>query len=284
MKVLRHPDSMKTTIANRFSHLILPFAWVLTLWAVGYGVSYGQGAVPPKPATTQPLAASVAASPVDSLTFDFNQDISVQLIPFDEMFKIALAYSPAVRFESALATAQQAAYQLSKLQLFQNIGGFANYSSGNQAILSTGTNTSDQLGQISNGYRYGVNVSFSIHNIIARPQEIRLAKATYEANKERSRTAEIQLKRDLFNLYQDLLLSQRVLQIRLRDDQSSLAAYRIAEVEMQKGKITPEAAANNSSRYAESRTTVEQAKTQFIKNIYALELAVGVPIRQLKRQ
>ncbi|WP_246859558.1 TolC family protein [Spirosoma sp. KCTC 42546] len=284
MKVLRHPDSMKTTIANRFSHLILPFAWVLTLWAVGYGVSYGQGAVPPKPATTQPLATSVAASPVDSLTFDFNQDISVQLIPFDEMFKIALAYSPAVRFESALATAQQAAYQLSKLQLFQNIGGFANYSSGNQAILSTGTNTSDQLGQISNGYRYGVNLSFSIHNIIARPQEIRLAKATYEANKERSRTAEIQLKRDLFNLYQDLLLSQRVLQIRLRDDQSSLAAYRIAEVEMQKGKITPEAAANNSSRYAESRTTVEQAKTQFIKNIYALELAVGVPIRQLKRQ
>ncbi|QDK83730.1 TolC family protein [Spirosoma sp. KCTC 42546] len=275
---------MKTTIANRFSHLILPFAWVLTLWAVGYGVSYGQGAVPPKPATTQPLATSVAASPVDSLTFDFNQDISVQLIPFDEMFKIALAYSPAVRFESALATAQQAAYQLSKLQLFQNIGGFANYSSGNQAILSTGTNTSDQLGQISNGYRYGVNLSFSIHNIIARPQEIRLAKATYEANKERSRTAEIQLKRDLFNLYQDLLLSQRVLQIRLRDDQSSLAAYRIAEVEMQKGKITPEAAANNSSRYAESRTTVEQAKTQFIKNIYALELAVGVPIRQLKRQ
>lgn len=275
---------MKTTIANRFSHLVRHVAWMLTLWAVGYGVSYGQGAVPPKPATTQPLAATVAASPVDSLTFDFNQDISVQLIPFDDMFKLALAYSPAVRFESALATAQQAAYQLSKLQLFQNIGGFANYSSGNQAILSTGTNTSDQLGQISNGYRYGVNLSFSIHNIIARPQEIRLAKATYEANKERSRTAEIQLKRDLFNLYQDLLLSQRVLQIRLRDDQSSLAAYRIAEVEMQKGKITPEAAANNSSRYAESRTTVEQAKTQFIKNIYALELAVGVPIRQLKRQ
>lgn len=275
---------MKTPIANRFSLLSLRFVWVLALWIAGCGMSYGQGNVPSKAGTTQPLAASVAAGPVDSLTFDFNQDISVQLIPFDDMYKLALAYSPAVRFESALATAQQAAYQLSKLQLFQNIGGFANYSSGNQAILSTGTNTSDQLGQISNGYRYGVNLSFSIHNIIARPQEIRLARATYDANKERRRTAEIQLKRDLFNLYQDLLLSQRVLQIRLRDDQSSLAAYRIAEVEMQKGKITPEAAANNSSRYAESRTTVEQAKTQFIKNIYALELAVGVPIRQLKRQ
>ncbi|MVM34791.1 hypothetical protein GO755_32485 [Spirosoma sp. HMF4905] len=274
---------MKTPIANRFSHLTLRFVWVLALWIAGYGVSYGQGGTPQRASTTKPLAATVASGPVDSLTFDFNQDISVQLISFDEMYKIALAYSPAVKFESALATAQQAAYQLSKMQLLNNVGGFANYSMGNQAILSTGTSANDQLGQISNGYRVGFNLSVSIHDIFARPQEIKLARATFEANAERKRTAEIQLKRDLFNLYQDLLLSQRVLQIRLRDDQSSLAAYRIAEVEMQKGKITPEAAANNSSRYAESRTTVEQAKTQFIKNIYALELFVGVPIRQLKR-
>ena len=275
---------MKTLILNRLSHFTLAFVGVLALWMAVCSASFGQGGTPPKGSVTQPLATSLAAGPVDSMTFDFNQDISVQLISFDEMFKLALAYSPAVKFEGDLATAQQAAYQLSKFQILQNFGGFANYSTGNQAILSTGTNVTDQLGQISNGYRAGVNLSFSIHDIIARPQQIRLARATYEANLDRKRSSEILLKRELFNLYQDLLLSQRVLQIRLRDDQSSLAAYRIAEVELQKGKITPEAAANNSSRYAESRTTVEQAKTQFIKNIYALELAVGVPIRQLKRQ
>ncbi|MVM37338.1 hypothetical protein GO730_06330 [Spirosoma sp. HMF3257] len=279
---------MKLPIFHRFSRLTLASVWVLALLMAVCSEGYGQGAVPPKSvsqpaAISQPMASSAAAGPVDTLTFDFNQDISVQLISFDEMYKIALAYSPAVKFEGALATAQQAAYQLSKMQILQNVGGFANYSMGNQAILSTGTNANDQLGQISNGYRAGVNLSFSIHDLFARPQQIKLAKATFDANAERKRSAEIQLKRDLFNLYQDLLLSQRVLQIRLRDDQSSLAAYRIAEVEMQKGKITPEAAAFNSNRYAETRSTVEQAKTQFIKNIYALELFVGVPIRQLKR-
>lgn len=239
---------------------------------------------PAKSAKPVPVITPADGLPIDSMTFDFKQDIAVQLVPFEEMYKLALAYAPSVKFEGAVSSAQLSAYQLSKLQVLQNVTGFANYSTGNQAILSTGTNASDQLGQISNGYRAGVNVSISIHDLFGRPQQIRLARATYEATRERRRTAEIQLKRDLFNLYQDLILAQRVLQIRLRDDQASLAAFRIAEVELQKGKIAPEAHAFNSNRYAETRTTVEQAKTEFTKSIFALELMVGVPIHQLKRQ
>ncbi|QJW92318.1 TolC family protein [Spirosoma taeanense] len=259
--------------------------WILGLivWAVMESVSYGQGSVSSSAVTAKPVGLAAEGMPLDSMTFDFNRDITVQLIPFDDMFKLALAYSPAVKFEGAVANSQLSAYQLAKLQVLQNLTGFVNYSTGNQAILSTGTNATDQLAQISNGYRAGVNVVISLHDLFARPQQIRLAKANHDATLERKRIAEIYLKRELYNLYQDLILSQRVLQIRLRDDQASLAAFRIAEVELQKGKITPEAHAFNSNRYAETRTTVEQAKTQFIKNIYALELFVGVPIHQLKR-
>jgi outer membrane protein TolC len=233
--------------------------------------------------SNQITTAAASGMPIDSMTFDFNKDIAVQLIPFEEMYKLALAYSPTVRFEGAVSAGQQAALQLSKLQILQNMTGYANYSTGNQAILSTGTGVNDQLGQISNGYRAGVNVAVSIHDLFGRSQQIRLARANFDATKERQRTAEQLLKRDLFNQYQDLILAQRVLQIRLRDDQASLAAFRIAEVELQKGKIAPETHAFNSNRYAETRTTVEQAKTAFIKSIYALELLVGVPIHQLKR-
>ncbi|MBC3788218.1 TolC family protein [Spirosoma utsteinense] len=259
---------------------------------VALGMALLVAAGPAAHAQSQPLPAAAAKPvvtaadglPVDSMTFDFNRDIAIQLVSFEEMYKLALAYAPSVKFEGAVSSAQLSAFQLSKLQVLQNVTGFANYSTGNQAILSTGTNVTDQLGQISNGYRAGVNVAISIHDVFGRPHQIRLARATYEATRERRRTAEIQLKRDLFNLYQDLILAQRVLQIRLRDDQASLAAFRIAEVELQKGKIAPETHAFNSNRYAETRTTVEQAKTSFIKSIYALELMVGVPIHQLKRQ
>ena len=259
--------------------LMLGLVMLLLVQATGYG----QATVTRQTSPVKPLVAPADGLPIDSLDFDFNRDIGVQLILFEEMYKLALTYSPTVRFEQAVATSQQAAYQLSKLQILQNMTGFANYSTGNQAILSTGTTINDQLGQISNGYRAGVNIAISLHDLFGRPQQIRLARANYDALQERRRNAEIQLKRDLFNLYQDLILSQRVLQIRLRDDQASLAAYRIAEVELQKGKIAPEAHAFNSGRYAETRSTVEQAKTQFIKNIFALELFVGVPIHQLKR-
>jgi len=269
---------MNPYIMNRLSCFKYSLVLGLVLLIVGVNSTFGQSTTPASSLTTP--AGSVSP---DSMPFDFNRDISVQLISFEEMYKLALAYSPAVKFEGAVSNSQQAALQLSKLQVLQNATGYANYSTGNQAILSTGTNVNDQLGQISNGYRLGVNVAISIHDLFGRSQQIRLARANYEATVERKRIAEIQLKRELFNLYQDLILAQRILQVRLRDDQASLAAFRIAEVELQKGKITPETHAFNSNRYAETRSTVEQAKTQFIKSIYALELTVGVPIHQLKR-
>ena len=267
---------------NRFCQFTLRWWLGLFLWATAVTVNYGQVAVP-KPVSVKTAITSADGLPIDSMGFDFDREIAVQLIPFDEIFKLALAYAPSVKFEGAVANAQASAYRLAKLQVLQNFTGYANYSTGNQAILSTGTNATDQLGQISNGYRAGVNVAISIHDLLGRPHQIRLAQANYEATQERRRTAEIQLKRDVFNLYQDLILAQRILQIRLRDDQASLASFRIAEVELQKGKITPEAHSFNSNRYAETRSTVEQAKTQFIKSMYALELFVGVPIHQLKR-
>ncbi|WP_461063483.1 TolC family protein [Spirosoma horti] len=267
---------------NRFRQFTRRWLLSLGLLATGATVNYGQVAKP-APGSVKSTITAADGLPIDSIGFDFDRDIAIQLVPFDEIFKIALAYAPSVKFEGAVATSQAEAYRLAKLQVWQNFTGYANYSTGNQAILSTGTNATDQLGQISNGYRAGVNVAISIHDLIGRPHQIRLAQANYEATQERRRTAEILLKRDVFNLYQDLILAQRILQIRLRDDQASLAAYRIGEVELQKGKITPETHAFNSNRYAETRSTVEQAKTQFIKSIYALELFVGVPIHQLKR-
>ena len=280
MSISRKTIRMRSHMNNRHNH-----QWLLALviWMAVSSVSYGQAVTPQKPGTASPSIPATDGLPADSLGFDFNRDIAVQLIPFDEIFQLALAYAPTVKFEQAVANSQLAALQLSKLQILQNFTGYANYSTGNQVILSTGTNVSDQLGQIANGYRAGVNVAISIHDLFGRPQQIRLARANYESIQERRRTAEILLRRDVFNLYQDIMLAQRVLQIRLRDDQASLAAFRIAEVELQKGKIAPEAHAFNSNRYAETRTTVEQAKTQFIKSMYALELIVGVPIHQLKR-
>jgi len=262
-----------------------PLFWACLNLLFGWGLSYGQGnpkrTTPPEPSVDAALNGRLLA---DSLYFDFNQDISTQLLSFEDLYAKAVVFSPAVRFEEAIVNSQNAAYRLSKLQVLQNATGYSNYSTGNQAIFSTGTSiASDQIGQIANGYRTGVSISLSLHDVFGRPQQIRLARANYESALQRRRTVELDLKRVLYNLYQDLLTSQRVLHIRLQDEQASLAAFRIAEVELQKGKITPEAHAFNSSRYTQTKVTSEQAKSELIKNIFSLEVAVGVPIHQLKR-
>ena len=167
---------MKTSIHHSTRFSLASFLWCFVLCGLTGSVCYGQGTVPTAPGATvsQAVASLSATSPVDSLTFDFNQDIGVQLIPFDDIYAIALAYSPSVKFEGAVASSQEAAFRLSKLQVLQNVTGFANYSTGNQAIISTGTAAvSDQLGQISNGYRTGVNLVVSMHDLFGRAQQIR---------------------------------------------------------------------------------------------------------------
>ena len=274
---------MKQPPFNRLIRFGQQFLPGLLLLVTIQTISYGQGALPQQAPAAKPVVTTTTTVGLDSMIFDFNRDIAVQLIPFEDIYQMALKYSSVVKFEGGIASAQQAAYQLSKLQILQNMSGFANYSTGNQAILSTGSAINDHLGQISNGYRAGVNIGISLHDLFGRPQQIRLARANYESALERQRTSQIGLKKELFNLYQDLQLSQRILQIRLRDEQVALTAFRIAEVELQKGKITPEAHAFNSSRYANTQSSVEESKSEFTKNIYALELLVGVPIYQLKR-
>lgn len=263
-----------------YLHRLVPLLTCLGLvagcWLLGSQPAWAQ-----RPKPTQPVAVP---QPIDSL-FDFNQDISLQLLPFEELYKIAVAYSPVVHFEQELATAQHAAGRLTKMQVLQNASAFANYSTGNQAIFSTGGPNfgGDLLGQVSNGYRVGVNVQLSLLDIFGRPAQVRLAKANEQAAVQRRRIAEQQLRHDLIDLYQDLLVSQRVLRVRLQDEQASLAAYRVAEVESQTGKASPETLAYNSSRYTQSKATAEQSKGEFLKNIYFLETMVGVPIHQLKR-
>ena len=283
MTLFSNQESMNQYTIDRLIQSGQQLLLSLVLLVVVQTISYGQVTAPQQTNLAQPAGTPTPNTPVDSMIFDFNRDIAVQLIPFDEIYQLALKYSSTVKFEAAIANSQLAAYQLSKLQILQNMAGYANYSTGNQAIISTGAASTDQLGQISNGYRVGVNVAISLHDLFGRPQQIRLARANYESTVERRKNAEIGLKRELFNLYQDLMLSQKILQIRLRDEQVALTAFRIAEVELQKGKITPEAHAFNSSRYANTNSSVEESKTQFTKTIYALELLVGVPIYQLKR-
>jgi hypothetical protein len=57
----------------------------------------------------------------------------------------------------------------------------------------------------------------------------------------------------------------------------------VAETEIQKGQITAEAMAIVTSRYVQAKTSSEQAKGNFLKNVRYFEALMGMPIQRLKR-
>ncbi|NEU70454.1 TolC family protein [Spirosoma agri] len=221
----------------------------------------------------------------DTVYLDIDQDIAVQLLPFDELVKIAVTNSPLIKYQNEIANSLNSSYQGTKAQILQNVGGSASYSAGNQSIVSSGAliTSRDPIGQIANGYRVGVDMRVSLYDLFGRKHQIRQAYSNYRAAVIQKETVEQQLKRELIVLYQDMITSQQILKLRLVDEQASLAAYRIAEVETQKGKITADLLASATSRYIETKTITEQVKGEFLKNVHIFETLMGAPIQRLKR-
>ncbi|WP_461128331.1 TolC family protein [Spirosoma aerophilum] len=222
----------------------------------------------------------------DTLYLDINQDIAVQLLPFEDIMKVAVAHSPLIRYQNEVSNSLSSSYEVSKLQILQNIGGFANYSSGNQSIISSGTTTitgRDALGQIANGYRVGVDVRLPIYELFGRKHQVRQAYSNYRASVVQREVVELQLKRDLIGIYQDMITTQQLLKVNLIDEQASLTSLRVAEVEIQKGRITAETMATITSHYVQAKNASEQVKGSFLKNVHYFEALVGMPVQRLKR-
>lgn len=233
--------------------------------------------------TSNAQKSLVSAPPNDTLYFNFNQDISTQLLPFEELTKLAVANSPLVKYENQISISESAVYQQAKTQILHTASGFVNYSTGNQGIIPTTKSAPDAIGQISNGYRVGVSLQISLQDIFGRKHQLQQARSNYDAAVIRKEVIQLQVKRELITVYQDLLTAQRILKVRLQDEQNALAALRVAEIELQQRKIEPNELANISNRYTTIKSSAEQVKGELLKSFYQLEALVGVPIQQLKR-
>lgn len=213
-----------------------------------------------------------------------DQDIAVQLMPFDDLVRIAVAYSPVMKYQGELINSLNSARNLTKVQILQNASGFANYSSGDQTLLVTGKDQlGNPLGQLANGYRVGIDLRVSLYDVFGRKHLLKQADANYRASLIQKDILELQLRREMIVIYQDMITAQQVLKYRLMDEQSALAALRITEAENQKGRVTSEAFALATNRYVETKVVTEQVKGDFLKNVHQFESLVGVPIQRMKR-
>lgn len=262
----------------RYTRSLIGGSWLVLSLLVS---SFVMGQPVRKPA---PTTSNRSVVPPPAFDFDIDQDLSDQLLSYEELYQLALTYSPLLKFETESATAMNAMYRLSRIQILQNLNGFANASTGNQGIVSFSPLGVDNTGQIANGYRAGVNVQMSLYDLFGRNQLIRQARANYNAALLRRDVTAQALQRDLITIYQDLLTSQRVYRIRLDDVAISYTSLQMAEVESKQGRLLADNYASASSRYAQAKTQAEADRGQLLKNLNYLAILVGVPMQKLKRK
>lgn len=223
-----------------------------------------------------------AKTPADNARpLDYNRDLGDQLRPFEEIYQMALRNSPVLREQDAQIEAQVESNRLAKLSLLSGIGAAANYSAGNQSIVATGAASTDNL-QVSSGYRAGVQASVSLGDLIALPGRMRLNRAGYRASLAKRDGAKLSLRRELNQLYQSLLTSQRILKIYIQDEQVALVAFQTAEIEWKNGRLGVTEYSGASQSYSGARVKTESARGALLTNLQDLSALTGVGLNLLR--
>lgn len=224
----------------------------------------------------QSKAAGDNASPLD-----YTRDLAEQLRPFEEIYQTALRNSPVVREQDAQIESQLESTRLSKISLFNGVGASASYSAGNQSIIATGAASTDNL-QISSGYRAGLQASVSLGDLLSLRGRIRLNQAGYRAAIAKRDGAKLGLRRELNQLYQTLLTSQRILKIYIQDEQVALVAFQTAEIEWKNGRLGVSEYSGASQSYSGARIKTESARGALLTNLFDLSTLVGVSLSLLR--
>ncbi|QJW88161.1 TolC family protein [Spirosoma taeanense] len=234
-----------------------------------------------KATATQPGAA---AEPLgDTLYFDLQRSLADQLVPFDSLVQIGVRNAPSLKEDDASIEGRLERYRFTRTVVLQYVYPFANYQTGNQTLLAAGTlNNYDQY-QLTNGYRAGLHIQIPVAELFGRKHRMREAYSEYRGAIARREVTRQQFRRELIRLYQGMLTAQKILQIRIRDEQATLVAFRVAELDFQNGKGNPADFARASNLYAQAQAGVAEQRGSFSQYFYELETLVGVPLSELKR-
>lgn len=231
------------------------------------------------------LSGSVLAQQEDdpSGELDLNIPIEDQLPPLDSLIDMAIGQHPTIRLNQALVGSAESRLKLAKKSWTSLLRGYVDYGYGNQAIVTTGTQGAD-LSNIANGYRAGANLSIPLSEIINRGDRIKLQRNELEATFQKTQEMELVIAGQVIEEYNDLLLAQRLMNIRSEMQEKARTNLLQMEMEFNLGNLDATGYMRNAEIYTIAQSEYENAKSSFFVAVQKLELLIGVPLDQLIRK
>jgi len=222
----------------------------------------------------------------DSLEYDVTFDLASQLVPLDSIIQIALLNSPTMEYGESAVKKYKYNLKHTKNMWTNGVSVFYNYGFGNQAAFLSSSDASgvQQLNNLGVGYRAGVNVTFGMGEIFARPLKNKEMEAELEMAKNKYKEFEVAIRRQIIADYYSMIAYQRIFKVRVSDAESARLSTEIATVEMKMGKIHPSELSRLKNILAIAETNVEDSKKDFLTAYYQLEALVGQNLTSLKRK
>lgn len=218
------------------------------------------------------------AQVIDSLTGK-PKDISFVIPPLVDIIDSAMKYNPDLRFRSLDITVKESGLQTQKTFWLKNVGFQADTRYGtfdNFSTMATGQSTS-LINSTTRQMNYGLGVflKLPLGDMLDRKNLLKQARTQVDQARSMEQSEKNQLRQLIIKLYQDLLLKQRLLQIKSQNYGNAKVNMEMVEKQFRNGVIPMNDYMSYSSLASAAEVDYETARSEFISAKMILEDIAG---------
>jgi len=223
--------------------------------------------------------AGLKAQTIDNDTLDLSYANEFQIPPLQVVIDSVLKRSAMVNFRKSNIQVKEAALATERVHWSRNMGLQADTRYGNLNNF-TSNEDGEALSQVLTttqqfNYSLGVFLKFPLFDGLNRKNQIKLAKSEVEAAKNMVDFEREQIRQTVISLYQELLLKQKVLEIRAKSLGDGRVNMQMVEKEFRNGVVSISEYVRINSITANMEVAFEIALSEFITIKKMLEEMAG---------
>lgn len=211
---------------------------------------------------------------------DLNRSIAEQLPSLDSLISMAISHHPTVKLNQELVGVAADRVKLEKNSWTEMVRGYYDYSTGNQSLVVTGLQNND-INNLTNGYRTGVNISLPLYQLTTRKTRVRIQQQELAATEYKTQEVEIEVARLVIEEYNNVIAGQRLMKSQSEMVELSKSNFQIAEAEYKTGNMERAVFIRNAEILNIAQATYENARKDFFIAVQKLELLIGSPLSQI---
>ena len=137
---------------------------------------------------------------------------------------------------------------------------------------------------VTSRYQIGLGLRFSAFDLIDRKHNIAIAKEKQRIAEAQLEGVRRQIRKEVTLLFNNVILTQRILTIKSETQQAKLLHFSLAEKQFLEGEISVSDYAGIIEMIAKSSADFETAKMDFTNAYFLLEESVGINLQELKKR